>query len=399
MEYSKYSGLLVYYYWDAYVWLNQCINSLYEQIERYRETDFTSYSQDYIRNLQTWLRANRDRADKLSEEFKWTPRNASFEEFKDRLRHMPEDRRPAFPDPEVTESLYPLLSSVWNRLNQQSNVLDRWPDIDVDAFINELNLALRDLVECRTIIMEHDICKSEGSVASGQDESSEEVSFFLEEDEDEVGFHDLRHEIDPIDIIVVYNSILSKLRDVRFSLLICIDRCNNVTDTDKDGKQRFWDCRKAVQADAAAALEGLGQLYSHLDGFLAWFASVYGEDSLSRFEPSPASVLLDAWNDVSELVDTLKKKAEKVGSELGLADSETTDDIPKATYSSSTDAFDLYEELDRKFAELYGGKKTSSDDDTDISPIFRRESFKDWLKRMIEGIEDLLQELMPVTRQ
>lgn len=398
MEYSKASGLLIYFYGEAYDWLSQCINSIYGQIATYKEADFHGYSRDYIRNLQTWLRVNRDRAHKLSEELKWTPRNDYFEEFKDRLRHMPEDSRPAFPDPEVTESIYPLLSSVWNRLNQLSNTLDRWTEIDVEAFIDGLEFALHDLIECLTIILEHDICKGESNASSGKDEPSEEVSFFLEEEEEGV-FHDSRPENTTVDAGSVYNSILSKLRDVRFSLLICLDKSSNATDPNKDAKRRFWHDRKMIQANAAYALQSLEQLYSHSDAFLAWFASVYGKDSLSRFDPNPANVLLDAWADVSELIESLKKKVERIGSELELDDSETADDDTKAVDTPSSDSFDLYAELDRRFAELYGSKRTSSDDDSDISPIFRRESFEDWLKRMIEGLEDLLRELIPVNHQ
>ena len=84
---------------------------------------------------------------------------------------------------------------------------------------------------------------------------------------------------------------------------------------------------------------------------------------------------------------------------MELDDSETADDDTKAVDTSSSDSFDLYAELYRRFAELYGSKRTSSNDDSDISPIFRRESFEDWLKRMIEGLEDLLQALIPINHQ
>lgn len=67
MEFSKYSGLVLYEYAESYFWLCQHIGFLFKLIEEYKETGLQDYSRDYIRNLQTSLRANRDRADKLSE--------------------------------------------------------------------------------------------------------------------------------------------------------------------------------------------------------------------------------------------------------------------------------------------------------------------------------------------
>ena len=213
---------------------------------------------------------------------------------------------------------------------------------------------------------------------------------------DQSGFLDPNPEKAAFDVGSAYYTVITKLCNVRSCFLMCIDAFRLPSDSFRAAKQRFFDHRGAMQADALAALKGLGQLYSHLESFLAWFASTYGEESLPRFDPSPANVLLDAWADVSELVESLEKKVERIGSELELDDSETADDDTKAVDTSSSDSFDLYAELDRRFAELYGSKRTSSDDDSDISPIFRRKSFEDWLKQIVTGIEGLLQELIPV---
>lgn len=213
------------------------------------------------------------------------------------------------------------------------------------------------------------------------------------------GFLDPNPEKAAFDVGLAYYTVITKLCNVRSCFLTCIDACSLPSDSFRAAKQLFFDNRGAMQVDAVAALEGLGQLYSHLESFLAWLASTYGEESLPRFNPSPANVLLDAWADVSELVESLTKKVERIGSELELDDSETADDDTKAVDTSSSDSFDLYAELYRRFAELYGSKRTSSNDDSDISPIFRRESFEDWLKRMIEGLEDLLQALIPINHQ
>lgn len=268
-------------------------------------------------------------------------------------------------------------------------------DVCIDQ--NDVDL-LSDLVE-ETDIFDDEEIKPFGNTESSKSTHRNALGFpKANSSDEETGFLGFCPGNAPIDAGLVYNTVLSRLRDVRFSLLICMDKCSYSTGSYTEAKQRFWDDRETIQTDAATVLECLKQLYSHSDDFLAWFASAYGEESLSRFDPSPASALLDAWNDVSELVDTLRKRIQRIGDELGLDDSETMDDVPIVTDNSSDDSFDLYAELDRKFAELYGGKNTSSDDDSDISPIFRRESFKDWLKRIIEGIEDLFQELMPATR-
>ena len=134
MEYSKYSGLLIYEYLEHYSWLCQCILSLCEQIESFEEMGFYGYSEKTINGLKTSMRSNQDQAHELSEWLKRVPYHNAFEEFKHRLRHMRKDRRPAFPDTEVIESICALLRSVWNRFNQLSDALNRWHEIGIEAF-------------------------------------------------------------------------------------------------------------------------------------------------------------------------------------------------------------------------------------------------------------------------
>lgn len=399
MEYSKASGLLIYFYGEAYDWLSQCINSIYGQIATYKEADFHGYSRDYIRNLQTWLRVNRDRAHKLSEELKWTPRNDYFEEFKDRLRHMPEDSRPAFPDPEVTESIYPLLSSVWNRLNQLSNTLDRWTEIDVEAFIDGLEFALHDLIECLTIILEHDIC-GDGNCPSPEPgaqvvPAEEEADFDgfqslpTPDDLEDTGEDDLHCFLDldpnaeasPFNPGETYRTILEALHSAQARIRDClaVDR-PDLPDKSNPAWQRFLECREALSQDIAAAASALDRCYANSDVFEAWLSHSLGDSSCASLESSAAGFLLDAGSTLSEALRKL--------------------DHPETTGMDSDEDIDyddefeklLFRELDHKFEKLYG----KGDDQSEAySPAEFEADFADRLRSIGDDLQVLLSALCP----
>ena len=401
MEYSKASGLLIYFYGEAYDWLSQCINSLYGQIATFKEADFHGYSRDYIRNLQTWLRVNRDRAHKLSEELKWTPRNDYFEEFKDRLRHMPEDSRPAFPDPSVTESIYPLLSSVWNRLNQLSNTLDRWTEIDVEAFIDGLEFALHDLIECLTIILEHDICADGNSPSPGpgaQVVPAEEKADFdgfrslpTPDDLEDTGEDDPHHflDLDPdaetraFDAGETYGALLEALHSAQARIRDClaVDQPDRA-DESNPAWQRFLECREALLRDISAATSACDRCYANADTFVAWLSqSSPGDRVCASLEPSAACFLLDAGSMLSAALKRLDRPE--------ITDEDSIDDM---TYD---DVFEeaLFKELDRKFEELYGTGKADPDDTA--SPAEFEADFADRLRSIGNDLQDLLSALQP----
>lgn len=368
MEFSKYSGLVLYEYAESYFWLCQYIGFLFKLIEEYKETGLQDYSQDYIHNLQTSLRANRDRADKLSEKLDWYPNSAVFEEFKLRLRHMPEDQRPIFPNPEVIDSVRVLLSAIWNRLNQQSNVLDRWPNVDVGAFTNELKLALRDLMDCRAIITEHDVCKGEGDVSSDHGETPENESIFSDED-DEADIDGFRDILTPSDLEDTgednlhvfldlspdasaagfsaenaYKIAIDSMRSAKALLCECLaaDQAD-LPDDSNPGRLLFDKCRKALTEAISSARSALEDCYTQSDAFEAWLAGTAANGAPPHLEPSTANFLLDAVAELSGACDALKDL------EKGVSDS------PEDLLDSlSNEPFDLYEELDRKFEELYG---------------------------------------------
>lgn len=375
MEFSKYSGLVLYEYAESYFWLCQYIGFLFKLIEEYKETGLQDYSRDYIRNLQTSLRANRDRADKLSEKLDWYPNSAVFEEFKLRLRHMPEDQRPIFPDPEVIDSVRALLSTIWNRLNQQSNILDRWPNVDIDAFTNELKLALRDLMDCRAIITEHDVCIGEGDASSNYDDTPEDESIFSDEDDedDADGFRDIPtptdlEDTDEDDLHAfldlnpdasaagfsagkAYKATIDSLRSARARLCECLasDQADQPDDSNP-GRLLFDKCHEALMENITSARSALEDCYTHSGAFEAWLANAVADGILPRIEPSAANFLQDAIAELFGACDALKDL------EKGICDS------PEDLLDSLSDEpFDLYEELDRKFEELYGNTDKSKD--------------------------------------
>lgn len=368
MKYSKYAELALYSYTESYVWLCQYIDSLCEQTEGLEEMGFYGYTEDSIDQLQTSLRAYRNRVHKLSEELKWLPKDTSFEEFKLRLRDFPEDQRPIFPDPEVIDSVRALLSAIWDRLNQQSNVLDHWPNVDADAFTDELSLALRDLVNCRAIITEHNVCKGESDASSDYDDTPEDESIFSDEDDEANtdGFRDITTPSDLEDTGEddlhafldlnpdasaarfsagkAYKAAIESLRSARARIRECLaaDRADQ-PDESNPGRLLFDKCREVLTEEISSARSALEDCYTHSGAFDAWLAGAAANGTPPRLEPSTANFLLDAVAELSGACDALKDL------EKGVCDS------PEDLLDSlSNEPFDLYEELDRKFEELYG---------------------------------------------
>jgi len=401
MIHSKYASRWVHSYREVYEWLCQTIHSLSMQTEGYEELGFYGFDRASVAELQNVLRDHRDQVMRLSLLLKQTARLDNFEAFRQQLLRLPEGLRPAFPKLEAIEDVCDLLSSIKNRLEQLANFLDGWPEVKADAFTGVLNLALRDLVDCRAIILEHDICGDGNSPSpepGAQVVPAEEEADFdgfrslpTPDDLEDTGEDDLHRfrGLDPdaeesrFDPGETYQAILEALHSAQARIRDClaVDQPDRA-DESNPAWQRFLECREALLRDISAATSACDRCYANADAFVAWLSHYSpGDRVCASLELSAACFLLDAG---SMLSAALKR--------LGRPEITDEDSIDDMTYD---DVFEeaLFKELDRKFEELYGTGKADPDDTA--SPAEFEADFADRLMAVRNDLQGLLSALQP----